>query len=129
LWQASRLASLLFPTSVKRKEDILMSKQKGKPKVKPVHDIRLGRIKAAIWRNEPQTGTMFNVTISRLYRDGTQWRDSTSFGRDDLPIVAKVADMAHTWIFTQSQDQNGSNGHEPNGSQDDEQNGSSQEEF
>ena len=31
------------------------------------------------------------------------------FGRDDLPLVAKVADMAHTWIFQQKQeDSNGS---------------------
>ncbi len=79
-----------------------------KEKVKPVHEIRLGRIKAAIWENETQNGTMFNVTISRLWKDGSQWRDSTSFGRDDLPLVAKVADFAHTWILTQNQDRNGS---------------------
>ncbi len=36
------------------------------------------------------------------------WQDSTSFGRDDLPLVAKVADMAHTWIFQKTQVQNGS---------------------
>jgi hypothetical protein len=77
-----------------------MPKQKDKPKVKPVHDLRLGRIKAAIWRNEGPNGTMFNVTISRLWKDGSQWKDSTSFGRDDLLLVAKVADMAHTWILT-----------------------------
>ena len=81
-----------------------MPKQKEKPKVKPVHEIRLGRIKAAIWQNETQNGTMFNVTISRLWKDGTQWKDSTSFGRDDLPLVVKVADVVDTWIFQQSQE-------------------------
>jgi hypothetical protein len=93
-----------------------MPKQTEKPKVKPVHDIRLGRIKAAIWRNESQNGTMFNVTISRLWKDDTQWKDSTSFGRDDLLLVAKVADMAHTWILMQNHDQNGSENHEQDGS-------------
>jgi hypothetical protein len=93
-----------------------MPKQTEKPKVKPVHDIRLGRIKSAIWRNEGQNGAMFNVTISRLWKDGSQWKDSTSFGRDDLLLVAKVADMAHTWILMQNQDQNGSENHEQNGS-------------
>ena len=39
---------------------------------------------------------------SRLYKDGTQWKDSASFGRDDLPLVIKVADQAHNWIFNQS---------------------------
>lgn len=28
---------------------------------------------------------------------------SDSFGRDELPLVAKVADLAHTWIFRASQ--------------------------
>ena len=69
---------------------------------KPVHEIRMGRIKAAVWENQSQTnGTMYNVTFSRLFRDGNQWKDSTSFGRDDLPLVEKVADQAHRWIFQQ----------------------------
>jgi hypothetical protein len=71
---------------------------------KPVHEIRLGRIKAAIWENETQNGTRHNVTFQRIYRDeGGQWNTSDSFGRDDLPLVAKVADLAHTWIFQQGQ--------------------------
>ncbi len=93
-----------------------MPKQKDKPKQKPVHEVRIGRIKAAIWENETQNGSVFNVTISRLWKDGSQWRDSASFGRDDLPLVAKVADRVHSWIFDQAQGQNGSQNHEQNGS-------------
>lgn len=70
-------------------------------KTRPVHEVRLGRIKAAIWENETQNGTRHNVTVSRLYKDGEEWKDSTSFGRDDLPLVAKVVDQAHSWIFSQ----------------------------
>jgi hypothetical protein len=68
---------------------------------RPVHEVRLGRIKAAIWENETENGTRHSVTITRLYKtegDPT-WRTTTSFNRDDLPLVAKVADMAHTYIF------------------------------
>jgi hypothetical protein len=73
---------------------------------KPVHEIRLGRIKAAIWENETENGSRHNVTITRLYKDDDDnWRDSGSFGREDLPLVVKVADMAHTWIFTQKQEE------------------------
>jgi hypothetical protein len=61
--------------------------------------VRLGRVRAAIWENESPNGTRHNVTLSRLYKDGDDWKDSTSFGRDDLPLVAKVADLAHSWIF------------------------------
>lgn len=68
-------------------------------KPRPVHEIRMGRIKAAIWENETQNGLRHNVTISRLFKDGNHWKDSTSFGRDDLPLVIKVIDQAHDWIF------------------------------
>jgi hypothetical protein len=84
------------------KESSIMSKQNGSPAKAPVHEVRLGRIKAAVWENATENGVRHNVTISRLYKDGTQWKDSASFGRDDLPLVIKVADQAHNWIFNQS---------------------------
>jgi len=74
-----------------------------KTKTKPAHEIRFGAIKAAIWENETAKGSRFNVTISRLYKDGESWKRTESFGRDDLPLVAKVADQAHTWIFEHNQ--------------------------
>ena len=41
-----------------------------------------------------------NVSISRLYKDkNDKWKDSTSFGREDLPLVGKVADLAMFWIY------------------------------
>lgn len=76
-------------------------------KAKPVHEVRLGRIKAAIWANESENGVRHNVTITRLYKDGDEWKTSTSFGREELPLVAKVADLAHTWIYQHGQDASG----------------------
>jgi hypothetical protein len=75
---------------------------KTQEKKRPVHEIRLGRIRAAIWENDTQNGTRHNVTVSRLYKDGDDWKDSSSFGRDDLPLVGKVLDQAHSWIFEQN---------------------------
>lgn len=78
---------------------------KAEAKARPVHEVRLGRIKAAVWANETEGGAVrHNVTFSRIYKDGDEWKTSTSFGRDELPLVAKVADMAHSWIFQQGQD-------------------------
>ena len=70
-----------------------------KQKQQPVHEIRLGAVKAAIWENETSVGVRHNVTVSRLYKEGDDWRNTDSFGRDDLPLVAKVVDQAHSWIF------------------------------
>ena len=67
---------------------------------KPAHEVRLGRIRAAIWRNENgDNRSWFNVTVVRLYNDGEEWKDTHSFRRDDLPVVAKALDMAYAWIW------------------------------
>ena len=70
-------------------------------KQQPAHEIRIGAIRATIWKNATTNGTMFNVTLGRLYKDGDEWKVSDSFSRDDLLVLAKVADLAHTWIFEQ----------------------------
>jgi hypothetical protein len=38
--------------------------------------IRLGSIKAALWRNETEHGTRYG---SRLYRYGEQWKSADSY--------------------------------------------------
>lgn len=72
---------------------------------RPVHEVRIGRVKALVWRNQTVKGTFHNVTLARLYKDGDEWKQTESFGRDDLPLVAKVADQAHTWIYEHGKDE------------------------
>jgi hypothetical protein len=59
----------------------------------------MGRVRAAVWQNEAEGRVFHNITFSRLYKEDDQWKDSGSFGRDDLPLVAKLADLAHTWLY------------------------------
>jgi len=73
-----------------------------KPKQKPVHEVRIGFIKSAVWKNETEAGVRYNVTFSRLYKDGDDWKSTDSFGRDDLLLLSKVADQAHSWVCAQS---------------------------
>jgi len=68
----------------------------------PVYVIRFGLIKASIWQNQTRSGERHNVTVTRIFRDGDLWRESTHFGRDDLLLLAKVIDVAHTWIYQQA---------------------------
>lgn len=68
---------------------------------KPVHEIRFGLIKAAIWHNMTRSGERYNVTLTRLYRNGDVWKESNHLGRDDLLLASKVLDLAHTWIHSQ----------------------------
>ena len=71
-------------------------------KTKPIHEVRIGSIRAAVWKNETETGVRYNTTFSRLYKNGEQWASTESFSRDDLLLLAKVADQTHSWICTQN---------------------------
>ena len=62
-----------------------------------------GAIKASVWLNENERGAWHSVTLCRLYKDGDDWKQTESFNRDDLLVVGKVADQAHTWICEQVQ--------------------------
>jgi hypothetical protein len=76
-----------------------------KNKTRPIHEVRLGSIKAAVWKNDTEAGVRYNATFSRLYKDGDTWQSTDSFGRDDLLLLGKVADQAHSWICQRSQEQ------------------------
>jgi len=67
---------------------------------KPIDHVRLGTIRAAIWQNTDSQGRVrYNATFERGYLDQKgDWQSSTSYGRDDLLNLAKVADMANTRI-------------------------------
>ncbi len=82
----------------------------------PVHRIRLSTISAAIFRNENEEGqTFFNAQFDRSYREGEEWKHTKSFGRDDLLLLAKVADLTHSWIHDQQQQARNSAPEDPSG--------------
>ena len=82
---------------------------------KPIDEVRIGRVKATIWKNGTEDAprssrdapayVAYNVTFSRLYKDGDQWKSTQSFGRNDLLTLSKVADLAHTRIYALPQEQ------------------------
>jgi hypothetical protein len=67
----------------------------------PVHKIRHGAVSASIWRQEIDEGVVFNVTFQRSYKDGEAWKNSTSFGRNNLLVVSLIAARAFEWIGNQ----------------------------
>ncbi len=66
---------------------------------KPEHEIKLGAIKATIWKNENEGRVNHNVQIVKIYKKEEDWKETTSFSKTDLPLVAKVSDLAHTFIY------------------------------
>ena len=71
----------------------------GQSKNIPVHTVRVGPIKVAVWKNSTTNGFMFNSTLVRSYKNQQgEWAESNSLSRDDLLVAAKALDLAHTFI-------------------------------
>ena len=68
----------------------------------PIHEIRRGLIKVRIWRKRTRDRLRHTITVTRLFRNGDLWKESTRFGRDDIPLLRIALDAAHTWIFQQT---------------------------
>jgi hypothetical protein len=79
-----------------------------KPKAnKPVKEFSDGPIKVSVWRSEGEHGPRYSVTCRRRYKDkaADEWKDSYSYGQDDILALAKLLDLAHTWMLEQQQQQ------------------------
>ena len=61
----------------------------------PVDELRVGTCRAAIWRNEADGDIFHTVTFSRLYKTEDGWRSRSSFGINDLPHLALLAQDTH----------------------------------
>ncbi len=69
----------------------------------PLRVLRLGRVKATIWENTAEDRAFYNVKFTRTYVDDQkQFKDSDNFGRDELLLLAKLADLAHTFVCDQA---------------------------
>jgi hypothetical protein len=64
---------------------------------KPVKRIQIRGITASVFRNTTDNGAAFyKVSLSRTFKDGDEFKSTTSFSRDDLPIVAELSHQA--WL-------------------------------
>lgn len=67
----------------------------------PVQEIRVGSVRASIWENATESGVYHSIVLTKLYKSGDRWQCTGHFDRNDLPLVSKVADLAHAWICEQ----------------------------
>ncbi len=69
----------------------------------PAHKIRSGPLQVTIWRNRGENGNWYTAIPSRGYKRDDGWKETDSLGFDDLLAMAKLLDLAHTWIMHQHQ--------------------------
>ncbi len=65
----------------------------------PIKVLRLRGVKAAVFENKGDQGVFHKVTLQRIYREGEQWKTTTSLGRDDLPVARLLLERAWEFIL------------------------------
>ena len=67
---------------------------------KPVETFRLRGISASVFENHSEDGKTFHkVSLQRTYRQGDEWKNTQSLGRDDLPIAAMLLQKAWEYVL------------------------------
>jgi hypothetical protein len=65
----------------------------------PIAKLRIGLINANIWQRVTGEDAFYSVSFERRYKDSQdKWHSTHSFNPDDLLVIAKLADKAHTEI-------------------------------
>ena len=71
--------------------------------VKPAKVFRRRGIAVSVFANTTEVDgrrvSYHKVTIQRTYRDGNEFKTTTSFGRDDLPLVRLLIGQAWEFIL------------------------------
>ena len=66
---------------------------------KPLHQVRVGSVRASIWENHSEKGPFFSVTFSRSYKDRSgQWQNGQSYLGRDLDVLIDCAQEAKAFI-------------------------------
>lgn len=63
----------------------------------PAAKFRIGYVAATVWENDK----FYNVVLSRTYKDGDEYKESSSLSHPDLMNAVKVLQRAENWIAAQ----------------------------
>jgi hypothetical protein len=70
----------------------------------PAHEIRVGRLKLTVWRNQDkERGDWYSLVLTRSYKDAQdKWHSATTLGKDDALVAAEMLRLAWLWIAAQT---------------------------
>lgn len=63
---------------------------------KPFLKLKDGLLAATVWKNETEDGkTISSVSLTRSYKKGDDWHETSSFSRQELHRVLVLGQMAY----------------------------------
>ena len=80
-------------------------------RMKPVKVFRCGAVQAAVWANQRVMDNavveVHSVRFSKSYKEGDEWKRTTTFTTEDLPKVALVATEVYKFLRLRSEEPSG----------------------
>lgn len=64
---------------------------------KPVEVFRRRGIKVSVFQNQSGDQFFHKIAVQKVYRDGDNWKTTSTLGRDDLPVARLL--IGHAWEF------------------------------
>ncbi|MEQ9135737.1 MAG: hypothetical protein RLO51_11050 [Thalassobaculum sp.] len=68
----------------------------------PAAKFRIGYLTATIWANDGNNKTFYSVDLSRTYKDGDEYKETSSLGHADIMNAVRVLQRAEQWIAEQA---------------------------
>ena len=56
-------------------------------------------VKVAVFENKSEQGAFYKTSLQKIYREGEEWKTTTSLGRDDLPVARLLLQRAWEFIL------------------------------
>ncbi len=82
--------------------------QENEVKTRPIRVFRCGAVAAAIWVDHRVINDavvkVHSIRITKNYRQGDEWKRTTTFTTEDLPKVAMVATEAYRFLRLRSEE-------------------------
>ena len=70
---------------------------------KPIHEVKVGALKATFWKNTTKNGDMLTVSFARLYKDREdKWATSGSYAKDDLGKLVELISKSTEYLEASS---------------------------
>jgi hypothetical protein len=79
-----------------------------KSSTKPVKVFRLRGISASVFENESENGSFYKISVVRTFKDGKEFKSTSTFSRDDIPVMLHVSKMAWHFVLSTEQEQRNS---------------------
>jgi hypothetical protein len=66
---------------------------------RPAYTKKIGAVRVAVWANQKDDRTFYNISVNRIFRDGDVFKESSSLnGLADIACLREALSHVATWL-------------------------------